>query len=118
MYKMQTEIKIDLLPPSVNTYWRRGRNSTYLSEKGKVFKESVKNALHSQKIKKYENERLKVKIFLFFKGKRKRDIDNHNKAILDSFNGIVWKDDEQIDELITIKSYGNKIDSFSVFICL
>lgn len=58
--------------------------------------------------------KLKVEILISFKGYRKRDVDNYNKAILDSFNNIVWLDDEQIFELITKKTYGNKEDSFRV----
>lgn len=107
------KIVIPLLPPSVNTYWRRGQYSTYLSKKGREFKENVKAILIAEKIKKTE-KRLLVTINLFFKGKRKRDIDNYNKAILDSFNGIVWGDDEQIERLIISKEYNHKSDFFTV----
>ena len=53
-------------------------------------------------------------LWVSYQGYRKRDVDNYNKAILDSFNNIVWLDDEQIFELITKKTYGNKEDSFRV----
>lgn len=107
------KITIPLLPPSVNTYWRRGQHTTYLSKKGREFKENVKQYLLTKRMEKLVNK-LKVEILISFKGYRKRDVDNYNKAILDSFNNIVWLDDEQIFELITKKTYGNKEDSFRV----
>lgn len=110
------EIIIPLLPPSVNTYWRRGARSTYLSKKGREFKENVRAYLLKEKIDKKLEGKLKVEILISFKGYRKRDVDNYNKAILDSFNNMVWLDDEQIFELTTKKTYGNKADSFRVVI--
>ena len=49
-----------------------------------------------------------MKIWLYFKTRAKRDIDNYNKAILDSLKGIVIEDDELIDDLAVhkIKGYG------------
>ena len=110
------ETTVPLLPPSVNTYWRRGQSSTYLSKKGREFKDNVRAFLLENKLDKKLNGRLKVEILISFKGYRKRDVDNYNKAILDSFNDIVWLDDEQIFELTTKKTYGNKADSFRVVI--
>ena len=110
------EITIPLLPPSVNTYWRRGQNTTYLSKKGREFKDNVRAYLLREKIDKKLEGKLKVEILISFKGYRKRDVDNYNKAILDSFNNVVWLDDEQIFELTTKKTYGNKTDSFRVVI--
>ena len=46
------EITIPLLPPSVNTYWRRGQNTTYLSKKGREFKDKVRAYLLREKINK------------------------------------------------------------------
>ena len=42
---------------------------------------------------------------------KKPDIDNIAKAILDSLNGLVYKDDNQVTELIIRKEYGleNKV---------
>ena len=52
--------------------------------------------------------RLRIEIWLYFKTKTKRDIDNYNKAILDSLKGTVIEDDELIDDLFTHKRIGNK----------
>lgn len=112
-------LEFPFCPPSVNTYYRRGQNTTYLTKKGKEFKNNMLN--HLLGVLKYKEQplenRLKVSIELNFKEKRKRDVDNYNKAILDSFNNIIWKDDEQIDELTTKKSYGNKENKIVITIC-
>jgi crossover junction endodeoxyribonuclease RusA len=39
---------------------------------------------------------MRVRIDLFLPDKRRRDIDNLSKAILDGCNNIVWKDDTQV----------------------
>lgn len=39
--------------------------------------------------------------------KRRVDIDNLSKAVLDAMNGIVYKDDQQVKELHLYKSYHN-----------
>lgn len=102
-----------LTPPSVNTYWRRGRYATYLSPKGREFKNNVAKELEKYNFKKTD-ERLFVDIELNFKGKRKRDIDNYCKAILDSLNDIVWYDDEQIDILKIKKFYNCQTDGIKI----
>lgn len=33
------------------------------------------------------------------------DVDNYAKAVLDSLNGVLWEDDDQITELIVRKGY-------------
>ncbi len=37
---------------------------------------------------------------------KKPDIDNVVKAIFDSINGIVWRDDAQVCKVIIVKQYG------------
>ena len=44
-----------------------------------------------------------IEIALFFKDKRRRDIDNYNKLVLDALEGIVYEDDKQIQKLTITK---------------
>ena len=42
----------------------------------------------------------------FWRGdKRQADLDNLSKAILDALNGVAWKDDGQIIQLVAYKHY-------------
>lgn len=92
-------------PPTVNTYWRRGPTHTYLSKKGRAYKEAVKVAVLTQLGKlPFLKSRLSVSLHLYPPDKRKRDIDNHVKAVLDSLTeSRVWHDDEQVDELQIVR---------------
>ena len=57
---------------------------------------------------------LKIHIRLYFKDKRKRDIDNYNKAILDSMTKIIYEDDSQIEELNVKKLVGCGFDKVEI----
>ncbi len=41
-------------------------------------------------------EPLRVELAFYVKDKRRSDVDNFAKCVLDSCNGIVWRDDSQI----------------------
>lgn len=88
-------------PPSINHYWKHRvigkRASVYLSSEALAYRESVKNALHDTKTL---NTRLSVSIRLHAPNKRKYDIDNRVKALLDALTHAgLWEDDELIDQL-------------------
>jgi len=105
----------DINPPSVNTYWRSTcRNNypvVYLSKKGKMFKESL-SLLIQNKMKKDNffiiDNRCKLEIKYYYKGKRHKDIDNILKVLIDSLNGILIKDDSQIVKLKVSKFRAKK----------
>ncbi|MCK4554887.1 RusA family crossover junction endodeoxyribonuclease [Candidatus Parcubacteria bacterium] len=44
-----------------------------------------------------------LEVILFFKDKRRRDVDNYNKLVLDSLEGVVYEDDKQIQKLTVEK---------------
>ena len=48
---------------------------------------------------------LTVEITFHFGTRRKHDIDNFTKLVLDALTGIVWKDDVLIEELRLQKGY-------------
>jgi crossover junction endodeoxyribonuclease RusA len=95
-------------PPSVNAYYRaisRGKFcQSIISEKGRKYKADVEMLFNSISGKIPEelpsSDRLTVDIALYPPDKRRRDLDNHLKALLDSCTGHIWEDDEQIDRLI------------------
>ena len=93
-------------PPSVNSYWRAVKGRVILSKRGREYRDAVYTAINSA----FESDtvddprpllgRLKVKITATMPDRRRRDIDNINKAALDALGYAgVFGDDEQIDDL-------------------
>lgn len=87
-------------PPSVNHYWRHGKNGHYISSEGRAYREQV-NYLCSLVRGKFEPlDRLQVTIEAYPPDRRKRDLDNLLKSLLDSLQHAgVYADDSQIDHL-------------------
>lgn len=46
----------------------------------------------------------KVTLLFLLKDRRRRDLDNLSKAVLDALNGIAWVDDTQIVDLHIVKA--------------
>ena len=97
-------------PPSVNSYWRHpttgrlaGRH--LISEKGRAYRADVCRIVGlTQKI----TGRVSVMIYASPPDKRRRDLDNLFKSLLDSLTHAgVWDDDAQIDRLCI-----ERIDAF------
>lgn len=102
---MNNEINLYLpWPPSINHYWRHTKNSHYISAQGKdyrtlVFKESKEYHGNFQ-----ENVRLSLYIEAYPPDRRKRDLDNVLKSLLDALqNAEIYRDDNQIDCLSIIR---------------
>jgi crossover junction endodeoxyribonuclease RusA len=92
-------------PPSVNGYWRafrRGNICTQImSKRGREYSESVLKLIQ---VSDPLTSRLEVQITLCAPDKRRRDLDNYTKALLDSLTKAgVWEDDSQIDKLTIIR---------------
>lgn len=79
--------------------------SVYMSNKGKMTKESYQWQAKAQYKGQPLEGLLKVEMELYVGTKRKCDIDNFNKLCFDSLTGTVWVDDSQIRELTIKKGY-------------
>lgn len=87
-------------PPSLNRYWRHVGARTLLSQAGRRYRHDVATCCMQQGIKKTLLGRLSVTLNVFVPDRRKRDLDNIPKAILDALEiAKVYVDDSQIDEL-------------------
>lgn len=82
--------------------------SVYMSSTGKSLKEDYFYQLKQQYKKKPITGDIELRIELFFGDKRKRDVDNYNKLILDACSKVLWEDDSQIQSLLVIKNYDSK----------
>lgn len=86
-------------PPSVNSYWRHTRTGqTYISEAGQEFRHAVRVLmLGTQPI----DGPLSVEVELWPPDRRRRDIDNPLKGLLDALqHGGAYRDDNQIERLL------------------
>lgn len=85
-------------PPTVNTYWRSiGRGRVIISKEGRQYREMVCALLSG--IQPAEG-RLRMTIAAVTPDKRRRDLDNIPKALLDALKHAgAYEDDSQIDDL-------------------
>ncbi|WP_447881027.1 RusA family crossover junction endodeoxyribonuclease [Serratia fonticola] len=95
-----TEYKLSLpWPPSLNTYWRHSRGRHYISEKGKAYRQAVIQTILQQHLNIKTSARLKISISAHVPDRRRRDLDNLQKAVFDSLvHAEFMLDDEQIDD--------------------
>jgi len=86
-------------PPSVNHLWRRVGHRTLLSRGGRAFRRSVQAVLSARNVRPIAG-RLAVTIDVHPPDRRRRDLDNALKALLDALqHGGAYHDDAQIDDL-------------------
>lgn len=86
-------------PPTVNHLWKRYRNRTVLSREGREYRRAVRLALAMRSVRPLLGP-LVVAIEVHPPDRRRRDLDNLHKLLLDSMgNGGAYFDDSQIDKL-------------------
>lgn len=99
------KITMKILPPSVNHIWkhsgRNGRARTYLTPEGRAFKDLIAGLVPAEHVP--FTGSLRVLIELSFPDRRKRDVDNYSKGVLDGLNHRAFRDDSQIVELVLRK---------------
>lgn len=104
-------MKITLLGEPISTgslyrsHCKFGHPVVYMTAKGKQLKQDYQWQAKSQYKKPVTTEPVELTVELFFKTKRKSDVDNFSKILLDSLSGIVYEDDVQIQKLATTKNY-------------
>lgn len=78
----------------------------YITVKGRIYKNTIEEQLiEYMKDKEILKNDIKVSIEFYFNNKRKNDIDNYAKPILDFMSDIMYNDDRQIIELNVKKFY-------------
>ncbi len=96
-------------PPSINHYWRHYRGRTVISREGRRFREDV-SALLKPSAERGGNGprkppadgRIALCMDAFPPDRRRRDLDNIQKPVLDALEHAgLYLDDSQIDLLIT-----------------
>lgn len=87
-------------PPTSNTYWRRNGNRYFISTRGQVYRFYVSKLCNIYASLFDGDDKLRVQIKAYPPDKRKRDLDNLFKSVLDSLQAAeIYVDDSQIDRL-------------------
>ncbi len=95
-----TRVYVLPYPPSVNGYWRRVGFRTLVSREGRRYRRAVRALLAARADEEPLTGRLEVTVALSPPDRRRRDIDNAMKALLDSLGHAgAFIDDSQIDRL-------------------
>ena len=97
-------------PPSLNRYYRSVRGRVLISAEGRRCREYVRETVIQNELTgRFPDQRLKVLVQVVAPDKRKRDLDNTCKALLDACTKAgIWGDDSQIDDLHIIRSAPKK----------
>lgn len=89
-------------PPSVNHYWHARGNRRFIGKKGVEFRLLVAEAAAESGIK--LTGRVSIFLSMFPPDRRRRDLDNTLKAVLDALQHAgCYDDDEQIDEIRVVR---------------
>jgi crossover junction endodeoxyribonuclease RusA len=87
-------------PPSANTYWRRNGSRYFVCPKGMEYRKLAAYQLHHFKDSFCIFQRLSISIEAYPPDKRRRDLDNIFKCLMDSLQyASVFEDDCQIDRI-------------------
>ncbi|HET7679075.1 MAG TPA: RusA family crossover junction endodeoxyribonuclease [Xanthobacteraceae bacterium] len=76
-----------------------------MTPKGKKIKQDYRYEVLSQWRGTILKEDLTPTLRFYFKTKRKQDLDNYNKLVLDALSGIVYLDDSQVAGLHLYRCY-------------
>ena len=93
-------------PMSTNSIYRNHGHIMFMTKEGKALKTSYQyQALSQREGNKPWAGNIVIDIKLYFGDKRRHDIDNYNKILLDAMTGILWEDDSQIVKMTIWKLY-------------
>ena len=90
-------VEIPMVPPSINHYYIQTGKRKVIGEKGLEFRALVAYLVPYANILK--TDRLAFTALIHWADRRKRDLDNAMKCLIDAFAIAVGFDDCQIDEL-------------------
>lgn len=105
------EIKVGLMwPPSVNHEWMKARGRIILTPKGRTYRAYVAGKIlamraHGVFPKTALTGDLAVAMELYPPDRRRRDVDNYSKAVLDALtHARLWRDDSQVKrQTVTVR---------------
>ncbi len=88
-------------PPTINTYWRRRGSNYFIGQQGIKYRHLAVFECFKYKKLFSDSDKLHLDIIAYPPDRRRRDIDNILKCLLDSLqHAEVYKDDYQIDKIM------------------
>ena len=96
---MNKTVRLELpYPPSVNSYWHASGKRRYISKAGVQFTKDVAYVVQQASIKGFADKQVAISVMIHPRSKRKFDLDNTLKAILDALmKAGMYDDDSQIE---------------------
>jgi crossover junction endodeoxyribonuclease RusA len=95
------------MPPSTNVYWRHWRGHTVISKDGRAYQHAVAKVIG--KAETFGSQRLRMMVILHAPDKKRRDLDNLGKSLMDSLTYAgLYADDSQIDDLRFVRGENRK----------
>ena len=87
-------------PPSMNTYWRRNGHRYFIAPAGVTFRLEVETACIALGARPFAGP-VSVSVLLVPGDRRRRDVDNPIKPLLDALTHAgAWGDDSQVARLL------------------
>jgi len=91
-------------PPSNNRYYRHNRGRTHISTEGKQYRYMVAEVIKQEMLDIGITSPLKVRIERHMPDRRRRDLDNLQKAAFDALTKAgFWMDDVQVVDYRVVK---------------
>ena len=95
------------MPPSLNSYLKKGKGRVYLSQEAIQYKEYIKKMFIHEQFNKDVFYSISIDIHpkilkkvhsdpFYFLSQRRHDVDNVTKVLFDALKDIVYHDDKQI----------------------
>lgn len=90
-------------PPSINHYWRHFRGHVVISREGQAYRKRVCALLAGGGFRRPPSGgRIALAMDAFPPDRRRRDLDNLQKSVIDALeHASLYEDDSQIDLLVT-----------------
>ena len=88
-------------PPTINSYYKMTRQGQrYLDKTVREFRQKVAHTVNEQAPGLHLDDPLFMEVYLFMPDRRKRDVDNYMKGLLDALTEAgLWEDDSLVDQL-------------------
>jgi len=86
-------------PPSNNRYYLHNRGRTHISAEGTAYRNAVGEIIKSMGLDIGLPVPVKIRIECYMPDRRRRDLDNLQKAVFDALTKAgFWLDDQQVDD--------------------